>query len=369
MPKKRVSRLRLVGLSRWSVIAWSLLPSALLFLLLTWINTPFDRAIGLSGFAMAVLSLVLTQFQAQGPRRRHVHFVGQTDRPFAVSIEEGLRSTLEPSSHIVYHRQRTLRGNELEVLSRLDRPDGIVIWPLVHSPELWRQLARLARRGTYVVVVDILPDYQVFESLRAPSPVFISSDFPAGGALLGSRISGLLETDQEALVLAAKPPGELASGSERFLTLVDSLSAYNDRVRLIEMGDWGDEGLARTAALIAREARQIMESAQPPPRLIVVCPNDQVLVLTFEILWAAPELYRSQDPGDKRPTILLIGYDGALDAAGRHIADKPLSLGTVDTRPEEQGRLAAQALLDEMYGVRAESVHLVAPTWIGLKAN
>lgn len=348
--EQRSSRLRVVGLSRSKVLLWAVLPTlvaAAVGLLLDW---NIDRNVGVSGAVFAAATFIASQFQSQGPPTRSVVMIPKSRSPFSATVHRGLADALASEAAIVF----SIEWPKGEVASEVEwqigmlrsevcrGSDCLVIVPAADSEELWTELVSLTRAGVFVVVVDTKPTNAFFALRRTSRPFFVGSDFSMGGDLVGQTVAQLLHDLPDSVAVVAGGPSNSWPGIERSRGVAHSLMIENlgQRTKCVLLPNWDRVNGARMVTEAILDA-----SARTPGRVVAFCGNDKILESTER------RLLREVDR-DVRDRIGLIGYDGATNATGDLIAlDGCMALATVDTRPVEQGRVAAEIILEEHRGL------------------
>lgn len=224
--------------------------------------------------------------------------------------------------------------------------DAIVIVPPADTEVLWNELARLARQGVYLVVVDTKPPNARFAGVARAAPSFVGSDFCQGGVLVGHYIREALESDPEAQAVVALGPDSAWPAMERSRALTLELCRHGlaGRTTFVELASWKEKESAD--ALIDQVER--LRTSHPNMPLLVFCGNDKVLE-QVDI-----DLVNAHD-------VRLMGYDGTIDETERLVMNRCRhAVATIDTQPKEQGLTAGQLLVEEHMGSREGR----APTYV-----
>lgn len=349
------SRLRAAGFSRTQVIAGALGPAVGAAVICVFLRVPIDRNFGISGGVFAISTFVFTQFQAQGPRARRVYFIPKSASPFSSTVFRGFSNELTSNAAlnltVDWPTDADVEVSELEwQLAKLAsrtalEADAIVLVPATDDEALWNALAQLARGGVFVLAIDTKPTNAIFSAKGAPRPCFVGSDFSVGGDLVGSEIARRLDATPSLRAIVAAAPHSSWPGQERTRGIVTGLfeRGLQNRSTYVQLPDWGRDSSAR----LLFEAIQAEFDSRPETELVVFCGNDKILDAVERLLYREFDNVRSS-------RISLIGYDGAtLTDGSLQVSASNLAVGTVDTRPEEQGKEAARILLDEHHGILA----------------
>ena len=352
---KSVSRLRVIGIPRWAVVVCAIACGAVAGALCVVLGSSPDRTVGVVGAVLAVATFGFSQWQTDGPRHRKVIMIPKSRSPFSTSVHRGLADNLNeyPAISLVTFWPEGNVESELEwQLSRLRVPevlqsDGLVIVPAADDESLWSELAHISRAGLFIVVVDTKPENAFFVERDAPRPCFVGSNFSEGGDCLGKEMARLLEADATSRAVVALGPEWSWPGRERSCGITIELcsSGVADRTKFVNLEDWNKE---RAAALLTSEATKALselDGIDSDAPLLVYCGNDKIMASVDR------ELMRSVPSSDWK-RVILFGYDGALSLDGNLlISGCEMSHSTIDTRPEFQGSIAAELLIDEHRGL------------------
>jgi DNA-binding LacI/PurR family transcriptional regulator len=309
-----------------------------------------DRSLGVSGTAFALCTFILTQYQAQGPRTRRVVMIPKSRSPFSSSIHRGLSDLIAASTTIAFSVEwpENIRTSELDWQINVLRSqscviaDAIVIVPAGDDERLWTELVRATREGKFIVVVDTKPKNAFFGQRNARSPFFVGSNFTAGGDCVGAELATLLAAKPDRRAIFAWGPSSSWPGMERTRGTSTALllAGVSNRVVPVELADWQRDA---NADHIVNHIRRALEESGG--EIVVYCGNDKIMEAVERRLMRGLEIR-------DRNRVGLIGYDGiATSEGGLLVHSSCMSIATVDTRPEEQGRVAAQVLMEEHNGL------------------
>lgn len=344
------SRLTVVGISRTFVVTLSLAVSGVAAGACWVCGLGFDRTLGIAGTVLAVCTFVLTQYQQQGPAGRKVVMIPKSRSPFSSSVAAGVSEVLGKSSSLSLSVEwpESIAKDEVEWQLSLLRTeactsaDAIIMVPAGDDERLWEEVVRLSRHGVFFVVVDTKPENAFFVQRNAPRPFFVGSDFTKGGEIIGAEIVAQLRSRESRQAVIALGPARSWPAMERTRSICAALALAGvaGKATAVELESWNREACAGTVADALTRALEGTDSG-----VIGYCGNDKVMRSVER------RLNEVLDTGARR-RVGLVGYDGATSAEGQLLLDDcALALATVDTRPVEQGRVAAAVVVDEHSGL------------------
>jgi ABC-type sugar transport system substrate-binding protein len=319
-----------------------------------------DTSLGVAGLLFGLATLALSEVRERETPKKRVLFLGQEDEVFNTNILQGLRAEADarrlPYQLDVRTPDDAVRdpiGWQVGVLDEIDGEgfDAVVVLPSGDDPRLWGGLRQLIVNGVTVVVLDVEPPWELFVDQRLSAPVFVSSDFVAGGRMAGDLVAEKLQAGSSWRAVVCIGPDFSHPGVGRSSRLLYTVgrSGLIDRVRAVNLRSW--DATSATRDVIAAVDTEL---AVPDTQVIVFCGDDRILMAV-------------SDRGSGNPRwqgrVELVGYDGLLDVNGRYgVARHTLSVGTVDTQPDRQGRTAARALVDAYRGTAVDhETRLVQP--------
>ena len=215
------SKLRLVGVSRSTVLWGAMLPMAIAVAIGVALAWGADRTLGVAGTVFAIATFALSQFATQGPRTRSVVMIPKSRSPFSASIHRGLSDTLATEAAITFTVEWPKANEMSEVEWQVSvlrsescrAADGLVIIPAGDDESLWEELVQLTRSGVFIVVVDTKPMNSFFSLRRASRPNFVGSNFSSGGTLVGKELVMLLGEHKSSVAVVAGGPPAVGLGS------------------------------------------------------------------------------------------------------------------------------------------------------------
>ncbi|AQZ63193.1 hypothetical protein BKM31_18540 [[Actinomadura] parvosata subsp. kistnae] len=322
-----------------------------------------DTSLAFAGLAFGAITLVVAELRQRELPRKKVVYIGMEDSLFGTNIVDGLRAELSGSfPHTLTillpsREKRDLVRWQRECLGLTDvrSADALIILPCRDDGAIWEGLVALAQRGVAIIVIDVEPPQDFFADRHVPVPIFVASDFPAGGRAAGRVIAERLAHRPSARAFVCMGPDWSKPGSTRTSWLLYELARQGclTRTTVFELTSWDPEKVVPTVVERLRQLRS--------EQLIVFAGTD----------WLLSELSQKVLATDGiRDAVELIGYDGILRNDGRLLASATaLAIATIDTRPAAQGRTAGQ-VVRELYENRTsatrflvEPVAVTAPTW------
>lgn len=333
----RLRKSRLTGLSGFALVA---VPAILLLGGLLLAGLDVGLSVTLAAALLAVGTFALGQHHSRSPRRREVVFLAKSHSSFARNIFRGLWDGLEVYGDLHALSMFPAAGEDptefqLARLRSLDvaRADGLVIIPSTENDRMWHELVRIVRRGTVVVCIDTKPPNHVFQAQGVARPLFVGSDFTAGGRMVGRFFVERLTEAADARLVVALGPETSWPGRERGSWILYELAAagHLDRCHALELPSWvasacAEELHAAIDAVVATGCKQVF----------VFAGNDKVTV----------ELHKRLDRlGDAAigADVHLVGYDGTMADDGVQVLEGlDRATATVNALPYDQGKAAAE---------------------------
>jgi ABC-type sugar transport system substrate-binding protein len=328
----------------------------------------FDTVLGIAGLVFGLVTLAMSELRERNSPTKQVVFIGQDDAVFNQNIVQGMNSVLTgampyKSTFLTLPDAVTKTVDwQVSVLNSdtVDRADAVVILPGGDDERIWQALLRLSSQGTVVVVVDFEPPAHLFVNQRLQPPLFVASDFGAGGLLAGELTARHLAANPATKAIVCIGPNGSRPGTGRSSQVLYAIARHGltGRVLVHELSSWDSKSAtSELTALITQEL------AHPDRRLVVFCGDDRILIA---ISWAG-----ATHP-DWNDRLALIGYDGIQDADGRYVAQNVhFFYGTVDTQPVSQGSAVGRALVNVYLGdeLRNPPSTLVAPQLVEAQAT
>ncbi len=315
--------------------------SLILFSVLYFIKTDFDRNLGITGFFFGLLQLLFSRLESKNPKMRNIVFLSKSKSTFSQSIYKGLRNILESNRDIsvsaIFPENYgnatdtvTWQIEELKHNNVLTKADAIVIIPAKDEIGLWQSLVSLVSKGVSVICLDVKPIGSFFDSAKVPRPYFISSDFSVGGKLLGAIIQEELKSENVHFIGAIGPDNSWPA-VERCSKLLTSI-IHNEEIKScswLKLISWDREECAKT---LLEKINTI--NLDKISKLIVFAGNDKVAISLLRKI-----------PNNLYQKIRVIGYDGLKDESNTLVMNQyPEFIATIDTLAIEQGKSAGQII-------------------------
>ncbi|WP_187264980.1 substrate-binding domain-containing protein [Homoserinibacter sp. GY 40078] len=284
------------------------------------------------------LDALFEGFRRREPKKRIIFVGGTDDDIFETNLLDGFRESIRsvPGELTVSRPPLNSPRTEFQKVTlaseEAKRAHALVIIPAHDSDEIWSPLADFLRRGTAVVVLDIKPPSDYFRSRGAPDPIFVASDFEAGGTLAGQALVERLRQDPTARAHVLIGPMDSHPGAGRSARVMLALSDAKllPRVTTTTLKSWSNDHVSEPIEDIRR---QLSDSSG---RLVVFAADDRT-ALTIARKLKPKELKRTS----------FVGYDGTTSSVGKYVISQAgVSFATVDTDARGQGRDAAVALTD-----------------------
>jgi ABC-type sugar transport system substrate-binding protein len=356
------NRLRKPSISPARSLVLSLAPALLVLAALLVLQVNVDRAIGSAGALFAILTFAVQQLQSRNPPGRTVIFLPKSRSSFARNISRGLTECVSRQTGL--QLRAVFPDDELAdpcgwQLGRLQSKDvrdadAVVIIPAEDDERLWQQLAKLVRSGVFVVAVDMKPPNKTFVDSGVSRPHFVGSDFSGGGEMIADLIAEGLRQDSQACAVLALGPDFSWPARERSSRILYRLAALDlaRRVRAVHLVNWNAKACA---AAVVPEAIDLQQTHGG--RVHIFCGNDKILVAVYAQLVATV-------PSAAVPMFSLVGYDGATNEDNSLlISDCPIARATIDTLPQQQGRVAGEFILESYDGKQTVfTTRLIEPT-------
>jgi ABC-type sugar transport system substrate-binding protein len=334
--RTRIAKSAMTGASGFAL---AVAPALATFLVLLLAGVDVDRTIGVAGGELAVLTFAVAQHHARRPPTRRVIFLAKSRSSFARNIFRGLTDGLEqfgeihvrgmfpePDEDAAAFQLRCLRSLELA------RAHGVVVIPATEDNQLWQELARLVRRRMVIVCVDTKAPNHHFRQHGLAPPLFVGSDFTAGGRMVGRYLGERLERAPGAHLIVAIGPESSWPARERASRILYELAGMGllCRCSAVQLSDWSAPECAAQLQAAVEEAA--VEGAE---EVLVFAGNDKLAFECTRLL--------DRHAGALAVDVRLVGYDGTTTEDGRQLLDgHELALATVDALPLEQGRAAAE---------------------------
>jgi ABC-type sugar transport system substrate-binding protein len=308
------------------------------------------------GVVPVSLGLVALTFQEWRPRtkERHIVLIGKSKKgPFSESVllglHEELKKDLNPELTERDPEQRHESGSlafQLEALRGSDvrGSDAVVVIPTGDYEELWNEIRYLTELGIFLVVIDVKAPNRLFYSRDLPMPRFVTSDFRAGGKLVGKLMASKLQTGAADMALVLGGPAFSPPAVIRNRRLLYELLPFgHDRLLIGELDSWDEDAAVRCFTELT--GRLDAASGDGARKIVVFCGNDKNCLAIGKFL-------EDDRNGLGHDRYELIGYDGVRDSEGTLlVAGVPFCSATIDTTPRSQGRSAARFLVDGYQGL------------------
>lgn len=347
-------------ISYWWMAFWSVVALGGVLLVVVLADSGFSEALAYLSVPLAFGVPILFEQRSQRSRVRNVVYLDYRQHHYGQSLYRGMEAELHASDRPwkVERRitQRSVTHDPLQAQTHEIRAaanrgvDALVVLPLEESDEFWDAISFAQQAGVEVIVLDVRPPRRRFERQGLPTPLTVSTDYTAGGRLVGRYIGEQLAADPTARAVLCMGPDQFYAGSERSRQALGELVrlGHYERTRpyVIESWDFDTPQLDDLAALIERGDH---------PWVLYVAYDQNAIRLHHHL----------QTSGRWRSNIQLVGYDANADDIGHiPVFDQRAAVASVDVRPEMQGRQAAQLLIDRRVDprrVHARS-NVVVPT-------
>ncbi len=238
---------------------------------------------------------------------------------------------------------------------------GIVIRPTgIMSDETFKIFKQICHTCP-VIVSDIDITSRQRAELGADAPIFVCSDFEAGGKMLGEFINrlcciyGIYNTD----IIICKGPKKNSSAELRSEALIKEINITNlKNAKILELDSLKTDNVKdRIIPFII----QNIDNNECDKNLIVFAGNDNI---AYKL-----ECYLSQNTIQQITNcykkITIVGYDGIKDGAGNSILHSAIQdSATIDVNPVYQGETIAHTLLDFVEDVPKSTNIKVTPKLI-----
>jgi ABC-type sugar transport system substrate-binding protein len=336
------------------------------------------NALGFGGFAAAIAQLVLEAFNHIPVfQTKRVLFFGKSKSPFNRAVLNGVREVFSNNAEFELHERLVATSNPEQFARELDDAyadhdfRAVIVRPLESDVHLQKVLTRILSDGVFVVVVDINVEREDLPRHLRALPFFVGSDFAAGGAMLATlireRVVQLKSEGRKPLVLSLLGPVRVPTAVERgksfvweldctvrdFDTTAIALDTFSPDLALGQIRDaFSSGGVLNT--LIGRF-----------DHLVLFGGNDNICLKLSEGVDKLAALMRVAPDN-----VELVGYDGVRDATldAYVLQGRRAVVATIDTLPSDQGKLAAQIVMDAAQGrlSRYRSEKVVKPLLVTL---
>lgn len=335
-----------------------------LFVIAAFVNWNLGFVLTLAGLVLAFTIPVAFEYRANRTRSRNVQFLDYRRHQYGSTISNACDTHLRRSDRrwtFEYLRPISSSGagsKEFQISQMHEAVNGAVDAIVLLADgqfadiQFWQAVIQCQNAGITVVILEPPPPRHIFEDQGMDPPLFISSDYSAGGDLVASAISRELIADPKAQALLLVGPRGSWSGEERCRQMLMRLvlDGFQDRFTILPIADWG---------VTEERCESIVELIKKDPDVtrwaIYSADDEHALALHRFILNRSPEI---------RSRVWVIGYD----ASGVEFGSIPAfefgaAAATVDVDVVEQGREVARYLVGRRLG-RVQSSRsdvLVAP--------
>lgn len=295
---------------------------------------------------IAILSLLFTVSSVYRPKSR-VIFASKPSSYFSSEIGLGLQETFAARSDFELIREDININASTDFYTAFRK----VVYKHLFSPRLAAVIVRapyvdesiknllvsLKRLNIIVIVLDYdigEEDYSVIDDKR---PAYILSDFREGGRLVASVVDSFVATDNtEEIAVLCMGPSSSTTGSARSKSLLWDLlmNGHHEMVIPQIISTWD-----RNAVCDQLHDHISNSEAQ---KVVVFAGNDNIALGLSMLLLKKP--IKSKDVG-------IVGYDGIKEGDGSWLLQsKPYCIATIDVKPRDQGRSAAELVLATLLG-------------------
>lgn len=318
---------------------------------------------------LAVLSLIFAIGSAYRPKSRVV-FIYKSKSYFSDEIVKGLQQAFSsrPDFELVCEEASKPENQSFE--QRLSsavykyifspRLAAVIIRPSDISDQTQEIIASMLKLNVAVIIVDYDIGEEFDRLIDDNQPIYVLSDFRRGGKLVSSTIRSILgvnggEQAEKAVILALGPDSS-TTGSSRSKALIWDLllnGHYNVVVPEV-IGEWKPKLVCKQ---ILQQIRKVDEG-----NIVVFAGNDNIARnLSMDLL---------TDPIAGK-NVQIIGYDGIKEGDGKWMLEQfSHCIATIDVKAREQGREAARAVLEHVFGKTDSELQVIRtlPSLVKLKS-
>ena len=336
----RKSRIDFRGKQVWlwrSTIAILCLPIVFFFLNGT-IKGGFEAVAAFVGFAGG--SIAFAEYFGLTHRPLRVVVVGKVENRFTKQIAEGVGDRLRQAGKYdirVIYSEKSMSETAEGVVRRinegaLDDADAVILIPGEVNEDLRRKMVQLIKRGVYLVLCDVSVPRDYFLEKGVVPPVFIGTDFPAGGSIVAGEILNRAREGDLIAVVCGPDFNEPAYERAREVLYQVHKQFDSDRIFTIEIENWSKEHIVER---VQNRMIEIIRNRLEEDGIIhIYSGNDENAIHIDSTLHLVSEL-----PPDRTQ---IYGFDGVEDANGDlRVRFCSRVVFTVDTDPKLIGAEAA----------------------------
>ena len=252
-------------------------------------------------------------------------------------------------------------------------PHGIIVRPIEVTDDLLGNIATALSQGIFVVLVDMDIKNERFERYVRQLPFFVGSNFSEGGELVAKQLIAFVGNDaKDCWIYLLLGPPAIASAIYRGSAIMWHICRTNLQQisTAIWLSDWNKE--SAVDRLIETLAADVPDELDNVKKIFIFCANDNIADHFLDIYHRNKVGSKEESVGAVceclgRKQLSVMGYDGLRDdnnqyKLARHQWDN-IEISTIDVRPQEQGRIAADVMHRKLIGQLAEQKRqeLVSP--------
>lgn len=297
---------------------------------------------------------------------KSVLFIGK-DSVFTKAIVSGISSVFSSNGNFVLKKQlvdpKLLKPQNMQFREFLEDAIGkysaVIVRPIgIMDNDTFCAFKHLCETTCVVLCDNDITERQRLQ-LGANAPIYVCSDFVAGGEKIGSfinRLAFLLGKEQTDIVISTGPKGNAAS--LRSAEIVNAVLVHNyDICKTTQLHSLD---VNECFECLSCELEKLLQNNISSKNLIIYAGNDNVA------LNVAKKLHTIKNSAglsiDNYKNIIIIGYDGIKGATGNSILEEcKYDYATIDTIPQTQGEIIAETVGKILTGVKVDKLVKVEP--------
>jgi DNA-binding LacI/PurR family transcriptional regulator len=312
----------------------------------------FEGAFTVGGVVAALMSLCVYLVPIQ-PRPARVHSLFRNGSQFNDAFIKGLKEVFSGNSNVISHNTHEITGslstqfeqqkNLLSIHATDPNIDVIIIRPIEIDEIIKESIFRCITAGKLVICIDMFVEPIEFQTAPKHQPYFITSDNRLGGKLLAKF---LITQIKHTFIIALFGPQNSPPGTSRSLGFLWELLVHNfplNQIHVCILRDWTREQACQEFSLALSKNEEL--TTESISDIYVFCGADPIC-LEIDKLINSAEFHRKYGLSLAHK-IKLLGYDGTktLDSNKFNVQSTTHCVATVDVRPEDQGRRAADVIV------------------------